>query len=230
MVEIYSFKINNENEELFYSDLKPLISIKRQDIIKRFRKVDDAKRSILSEILIRMIIMKRFKLKNEEINFNSNCYGKPFFNGVEDFHYNISHSGDWIICAINNMEIGIDIEKIQPVDFEIAEQFFSKEEYYDLMRKKDMDRIEYFYELWTLKESYIKAIGKGLSIPLNSFSLSVENKIITLDNKNKENKDFYFKQYNIDSNYKMAVCCYKEEFCIDVTQFTVEDQCQQANM
>ena len=66
--------------------------------------------------------------------------------------------------------IGVDIEKIQLIDLKVAQRFFSEKEYEDLIAKTSSERIAYFYDLWTLKESLTKTLGIGLTIPLNSFS------------------------------------------------------------
>lgn len=222
MMEIYSFKINDITNKLTYSNLIPFISIEKQILIKRFRKIEDVNRALLAEILIRTIIIKKLNITNEEIVFENNLYGKPALKWYNNFHYNISHSGNWIICAIDDTELGVDIQKIQPVDLDIAKHFFSKEEYYELMKKNDCERLTFFYELWTLKESYIKAIGKGLSIPLDSFSLNINEKEINICSL-EEDTNLYFKQYNITSNYKMAVCGFKNEFCNTVKNVTPDE-------
>jgi 4'-phosphopantetheinyl transferase len=62
-----------------------------------------------------------------------------------------------------------------------------------------------FYEIWTLKESYIKCLGKGLSIPLKSFSISINDGIITVITE-YENKEYMFKRFEVEQDYKIAAC------------------------
>lgn len=60
--------------------------------------------------MIRSIICKRYKISNQDIKYNYNKYGKPDWIGDRCFYFNISHSGDWIVCIVGNNSVGIDIE------------------------------------------------------------------------------------------------------------------------
>ncbi len=143
--------------------------------------------------------------------FIYNEYGKPFVENFSDFHFNLSHSGEWVVCTTANFNVGIDIEKGSEIEaFKLAHEFFSEEDFYDISNMNSDEQINYFYDLWTLKESYIKTIGKGLYIPLNSFSIKKESR--TLISYKNIPKNFYFKQYNIDSNYKLSACATRDEF------------------
>jgi 4'-phosphopantetheinyl transferase len=140
---------------------------------------------------------------------------------VDDFHFNISHSGDWVVCAVDNLPVGIDVEKIHDVDLNLSARFFSEEEHKYLLSLEISKRRNSFFELWTLKESYIKADGRGLSIPLNSFSFKFANKDIVFTTTNQFN-ECYFKQYDIDTSYKLAVCSSKSDFPKELTDISFD--------
>ncbi len=95
--------------------------------------------------------------------------------------------------------IGIDIEKITDIDFKMADRYFSKEEY-EYINVNERGKLDRFYEIWTFKESYIKVIGKGLSMLLNSFSVINNNTMFYNDIQ------YNFHKFDIDDNYKMSVC------------------------
>ncbi len=212
-MEIYALKFEEKIEKGLFEDLLQFVNKEKRKKIRRFFKWEDAHRGLLAELLIRQIIIEKTGLKNDEISFSKNQYGKPFLNNAADFFFNLSHSGHWIACAVDKMPIGIDIQKMKPIDFRISKRFFSEEEDNDLKNKREPDKLPYFFTLWALKESYIKAKGKGLLIPLNSFTVKADNlkKVIFkaphLDEKNK-----YFTQYDIDRKYKMAVCAQNNKF------------------
>lgn len=215
MIETFGVKIDQLIEKSVFNKALTILDEQKQMKIRRFCHFQDAQRALIADILVRSIIVKKTKIKNKNIVFNNNKYGKPYFKFDKNFEFNIAHSGKWVVCAVHNSPVGIDIEEIQPIDFEIARRFFAKSEYDLLLNKENNEQLSYFYDLWSIKESYIKASGKGLSIPLNSFSIYLKDNDIDIFTKNEFNNCF-FKQYEIDSKYKMAVCGCSEDFSVGV--------------
>ena len=214
MLKIRAVKLN-EDPMQFYGLILNRVDEDKQNRIKRYVQIEDARRSLLGELMVRLEIMRDLEIKNEDIHFYYNSYGKPFLKGLKNYHFNISHSGEWVVCVFNQSPIGVDIEKIMPIDLGIASRFFAKKEYDDLMERREEERLSYFYDLWTAKESYIKALGKGLTIPLNSFSIDVQFNNICMFGMN--NKEWGFKGYAIDPDYKMTVCAKTDQFPVQVT-------------
>ena len=94
--------------------------------IKKFTRIEDLIRGLFAEILIRNIIIQQ-KLKNNfQFEFATNPYGKPYLSDVENFYFNLSHSEDWVVCAMDSNHIGIDIEKEKSIDITLAKQFFTE--------------------------------------------------------------------------------------------------------
>ncbi|MCI0470756.1 MAG: 4'-phosphopantetheinyl transferase superfamily protein [Candidatus Aminicenantes bacterium] len=205
MVEVYAVKLSENVAGETVERLLPFVAPDKQARIRRFYKWMDSLRSLFADLLIRHIIIHKTNLKNADITFSTNAYGKPSLNFPGDLHFNLSHSGDWVVCAVDAAPVGIDVEQISPVDLDISKNYFSPDEHADLMSKDD--KIAYFFTLWTLKESYIKIVGKGLSMPLNSFSIRfIENNEIRIAAEKKVLQDIFFCRYDIDSKYKMAAC------------------------
>lgn len=155
----------SENE---FHSLLPLVSQEKQDRIKRFHFFQDAQNALLGDILARLEICRFTGLHNRALKFSVNEYGKPFLTSLPSIHYNISHTGHYVACAIADEPVGIDIECIKPIDLKIAERFFAPDETAYIVDKMSLYR---FFEVWTKKESRIKWEGKGLSKPLPSFSV-----------------------------------------------------------
>lgn len=209
-MDIYSVKLEKIEKHIF-DELFLYLSEDEKVRIERFRRYEDALRGLTSKVLLRFIIVSTLGKQNNDISFSKNEYGKPFLEEASDFHFNLSHSGDWVVCAVDNLPVGIDVEKIHDVDLNLSERFFSEEEHKYLLSLESSRRREAFFELWTLKESYIKADGRGLSIPLNSFSFSFQGGNIEFKTTNNI-RDCHFKQYEIDAFYKLSVCSRKADF------------------
>lgn len=197
-------------EKAIMPDLLSLVSRSKRDKLERFRVKGECQRSLAAELLIRTVIAERMQLRNRDIRFEYNVYGKPFLMDYA-LDFNLSHSGHWVVCAIDETPIGIDVEEIKPISPEIAQRYFSYSEYRRLVQLSDSDKLDYFYSLWTLKESYIKNVGIGLSIPLNLISFNVDGENISFENKHScENREF--KQYPIEGSYKLSVCSCSNNF------------------
>ena len=144
-----------------------LVQLEKQKRIKRFHFFKDAQNCLLGEILVRVLICCATGLKNKQIEFSTNAYGKPFLAAISHLHFNISHAGRYVACAVDDVSVGVDIEQIKPIEQKIAERFFTLDETMYIMA----DFLPRFYEIWTKKESQIKWEGKGLYKALTSFSV-----------------------------------------------------------
>jgi 4'-phosphopantetheinyl transferase len=153
-----------------------------------------------------------------------NEWKKPLIQG-HDLHFNLTHSGDWVMCIIDNKEAGVDVEKIKKVDYGIVPRFFSQHEQ-TLFETcgTDHDRLSMFTTIWVLKESYIKAIGRGLYCPLDSFSTipDLSRSTVTLKLNDPSLPQKFFKLYDIGEEYRCAVCCSENRFPETVTIVSVE--------
>lgn len=211
-MKIFALNSLEPISDFIFRKLLSETSREKQERIKKLAKPDDVKRVLFADILLRSVLKYELRISNEKIEYENNEYGKPFLKGDYGLYFNLSHAGDWVVCAIDNEPLGIDIEKIYPVGLEIAARFFSDEEYKMLMAKPVEEQQPFFFDLWTLKESYIKAIGKGLTLPLDSFTISfLDNGEITVKSEGKFT-NWSLKQYNFDPEYKMSVCATHKAF------------------
>ena len=155
-----------------FNSLLPLVSSEKQDRIKRFHFFRDAQNCLLGDILSRFEICRATGISNRQLEFSVNAYGKPFLVDNHHVHFNISHAGHYVSCAISDEPVGVDVELIKTVDLKIAERFFAPDETAYIMGDESKQR---FYEVWTKKESRIKWEGLGLSKSLPSFSVFEKN-------------------------------------------------------
>ena len=204
-MKVYAVRVLDiDREEI--DKLCLLISLENKNRIERFVSKKDKIRTLVGELLIRKIVKERLGIGNEAITIGKNQYGKPYLENDPSLHFNVSHSGDYVVCAFDEKPVGVDIEQIEYIEDykEIAERYFTKIEI-DHVTKSDDYSLSRFYEIWTAKESYIKCNGKGLSIPLKSFSIEIIHGNIraVID---KEGSEFAFEQFAIDPDYILTVC------------------------
>jgi 4'-phosphopantetheinyl transferase len=205
MAQTYSVYLDKDLTDYQFDRLLALLSLEKQEKIKRYVFRMDALRSLVADLLARYLIGITLQIRNDQIQFELNRYGKPFVKGAPEFHFNVSHAGNWVVCAIDTQPIGVDVEQMNCIDVQIAERFFSRKEQQDLQGIPHQEQQSYFFDLWSLKESYIKMVGKGLSIPLDSFTFRcIKQQILFCSDH--ENSAVYFKKYKLDPDYKMAVC------------------------
>ena len=184
-------------DEIPNDDFTETISEYRLKKAKNYKNEDDRKLSILSSLLLDKAL-KKHDLSERNMKYTFNAYGKPYFANAEDLHFSISHSGEYAMVVLSDKEIGCDIQQIKDINLSIADRFFTAEE------RKYVKCTENFFRIWTLKESFIKAIGKGLALPLNSFSI----KGLDSDKSYCEyNRELYeFKEFDKMAGYCIAVC------------------------
>jgi len=213
MIEVYAIKILSEQEFLkVKNELLSLLPGELRESMLRYRIVNVLQRSLLGELMTRRILADKLKNTIDSFNFLKSEKGKPYLE-ENPVYFNISHSGEWVVAAFcNSFEVGIDIEKIKPVNFEIAERFFSESEKRELFSKSGDEKLKYFFDLWTMKESYLKLLGKGLTKPLSTFTISGSKGQFHLFSDVDSVQDVNFKQYQLVDDYKLSVCSYSEEF------------------
>ena len=223
LVNLYGINFSSFTDEAKLNLLKTLISDERKAKMDRFVFKKDSIRCLLGEIIARYAISKHLNCKSSDISFKVDSFGKPCLDSPNDsVFFNISHSGDWVVCVLSSSPCGIDIEFIKETDFGIAKRFFTQEEYESLMSQPAHYRTKYFFMLWTLKESYIKTDGRGLSLPLDSFSFKLGSGQISLSTKNMLTNCF-FKQFIIDDAHVMSVCAQDSCFPDETTHISVDD-------
>ncbi|WP_025689134.1 4'-phosphopantetheinyl transferase family protein [Paenibacillus zanthoxyli] len=209
-MEIIALRIPEFIEQEDLELLMTKVSEEKKEKLLKYRRSEDLYRSLLGELLVRVTACQYIGCKNGALRFVFNHYGKPSLADDPGFSFNLSHSGNWVVIIWDQRQqaLGVDVEEIKPVHMEIAERFFAETEYRDLMMKQGKDRLEYFFRLWTLKESYVKAMGKGLSIPFNDFSLVQKG-----DNEwfSPEARRFHFKSFKADDRHSLSACAETED-------------------
>ena len=166
---------------------------------------------IVAHGVLRDLLARYLHCEPSQLDFSTNDYGKPALVGHK-LEFNLSHSGDFALIAITQeCKVGVDVERIRPeLEREsIARRFFSPNEVSELMALALEQRKMAFFNAWTRKEAYIKAQGMGLSLPLDSFDVSLtpnEPAILRATRPNaRAALDWTLLSLDVDPNYSAAV-------------------------
>lgn len=164
-----------------------------------------------SKLLLREIMELYFGGSEEELTIERNWYGKPFLTDRENAWFNLSHSGSVMALVLSRTgEVGVDIEfrTIQKDYAKIAHRFFHCEEVSALNLLPPQRAQRQSHMLWCLKEAYIKAIGKGLTQPLNSFRFNIGRHHVDLyePQQNSISQCWQCQYHELSQDYGLAVC------------------------
>jgi len=162
-----------------YSALQQVLSPDERERARRFYFEKDRRRWTIAHGVLRILLAQYLNTDTHKLQFVTNDYGKPALAppfAETGLQFNLSHSAELALYAFTyQRHIGIDVEYMR-LDIEWAElarSHFSPSEYAALQALPPPLQAEAFYLCWSRKESYIKAKGKGLSIPLDQFDVSL---------------------------------------------------------
>ena len=182
---------------------------------QRFHFESHRQQLLLGRALIRVVLSQYCDTAPDAWQFIENPYGKPAIAPEQQgqpLFFNLSHSMDQLVLAVSRQEaIGIDIECVEKTRrvAQIAERYFAPSEVKDLMRLPQTEHLRRFYQLWTLKESYIKACGLGLAIPLRHFSYAFPGEdrisIKFASDRGDDPVRWQFWQFDIDAPFQQAL-------------------------
>jgi 4'-phosphopantetheinyl transferase len=164
------------NERLL-SDYRALLNQEEKEQQSRFYFARDRQRYLVTRALVRTVLSRYALIDPREWVFSTNAYGCPAIANAEvkedSLSFNISHTHSLIVLGVTRRRaLGVDVENWQTreVSIEIADRFFAPTEVKALSGVPPHQQQYRFFEYWTFKESYIKARGMGLSLPLDKFS------------------------------------------------------------
>lgn len=144
----------------------------------QFSTTELCNRWIIARGAMRCILANYSGTSPRSLKFHRGPHGKPYLVAPsDDLQFNLSHSGDRALLAVTrNRRVGVDLERVDPrIDIEIlSRHFFAPEEVAELFALPLEDRIASFFVCWTRKEAFVKALGVGLSRPLDRFRVTVK--------------------------------------------------------
>lgn len=134
------------------------------------------RRFVAARARLRSLLGKHLDLAPEDVVFVQNEFGKPSVAQAPSMNFSLSHSGDQALLAISDtLEVGADLEQVRTLEhLDLARRYFHRAEIAAIESQPNRsEQLESFFRIWTLKEAVVKALGKGLSMPLDRFAVSI---------------------------------------------------------
>ncbi len=171
IVNIETLKVKQD----FFYDLLNKDETRRAS---KFRFEKDSSTFILTRGVLKWLLGHYLNQSPNTISFEYGPFGKPYYMNQKNLNFNVSHSGSIaVIGFVRQLEFGIDVEYVKH-DFDvmdIVDNYFSKKEIAALQNLPKDKQTDMFYRGWTRKEAFIKAKAKGLSFPLDAFSITMDS-------------------------------------------------------
>lgn len=156
---------SKEQSQAFYEELPE----ERQERIRHMKNPVLAKKKILTGHFLQVILQEETGIELRKQRYVYNEIGRPSL-ADRTVDFNLSDSGDYVVLAVSDRAVGIDIERRKKNHLTIAKRCFCPEEYEDIAAAGGPEQQELrFRKYWTMKEAYVKCMGSGLTIPLHSF-------------------------------------------------------------
>lgn len=190
------------SDEALFRQVLEAAPPERRARAERFRFRRDKQLSLAAWLLLETQL-RRAGVHGYSLSAGPN--GKPYIDRPGAPGFNLSHSEERVMCALSEGEVGCDVERVRKIELEIARRFFYAGEYGFIMRGADeTERRERFFRLWTLKESFMKATGLGMSLALDAFEIC-PGEPVSVRQAVDENR-WHFREFELGDGYKYAVC------------------------
>ena len=155
----WRYKLLSDFTDEQFSNAYNSLSVSKKKRVDKLKKQDDKKRSLAAEILLKQLLKEEYGINNPVVCHYDN--GKPYVE-CEKICVSIAHSENMVVCAADFEDIGIDVEKIRPINKKLVSRVCQKGEEKYVLEDND-DFLYRFFEVWTAKEAYFKKLGTGIT-------------------------------------------------------------------
>ena len=165
---------------------------------------EKARRECLGSALMLNAVLGEHGFNPNDVKVNA--YGKP---EIEGLHFNLSHSGNFVVCAVSDHPVGCDIERLREAPRKVSNRFFSEHEKQWLESLGGVEFDHAFFRLWTMKESYVKMVGVGMRLPFHAFEIRMDESVSVY--REGEKQQCFLQEYEVPG-YRLTVCARESEF------------------
>ena len=192
--------------------LKQLLSEDEKQRAQRYRTPTLQNNFIINRAILRLLLSRYTQINPQQMAFAYSQKGKPcLINNSSKVNFNLSHKNNDTIYGFSRLNLGVDIEIVNEKVkvLEIAQRFYTEAEYKHMTKLTQPEQSTYFFELWTAKESYLKAIAEGLSGGLDSINLSKQKnqrgwQIELVDQSSAESCLWQIQTINFEQDYFLS--------------------------
>lgn len=174
-IDLWCTYISDIGDAALWPRYDALLTAEERAQQARFRFARDQRRYLVTRALVRTVLSRYAAVRPQDWVFSAGPQGRPEISAPRPaprLEFNIAHAADLVMLGVTcGRALGIDTESVaaREVDIEGLDRYFAPQEISALRALEPRERRRRFFELWTLKESYIKAKGMGLAIPLDAF-------------------------------------------------------------
>lgn len=215
-IHVSVVKVNREYLEQHFDELVERLYPERKSRVLAFRRREPAYTSIVAGLLLQTLVEEKLGISPQALVLEKNENGKPTVQGHPAFYFNLSHAGDYVVLAHGDVPLGVDIEQIRTQNLHVAKRCYTEAEYAYVAGDDSEENHRFFY-LWTMKESYLKLTGDGISVPLNSFEIDPLQQVV-------KGTPYRYSMRRMD-DYWLAVCTgeeceitYEDKACCEIAE------------
>lgn len=208
MIKVYYAYTEFFREDSLLQVINPLSRLV-QSRLKSFKRKEDRLLRMIAYFLLKQALKQNGCSFYQLQDIQYTGHGKPFFSGA-DFDFSISHTKQCAVVAFSDSRVGIDIEKMEPIDISDFKDIFPREAWNSIHASADKNGT--FYKYWTLLESVVKADGRGLSLTSShQFTMNPSHVFI-------EGQKWYFQHPYFDRSISCCIASDQKQETIELTE------------
>ena len=219
-MKVYYAKIPVFSEEELQLILQ-ILPQERTERIERTKLIQNKLQSVAAGLLLEYAL-RECGIESRGLTFVKNADGKPAIAEYPEFYYNLSHTKEYVALVVDSHPVGIDIEQPRVGYQRLVGRFFSEEEQHVLkIHWSDAD----FTKIWTRKESYLKASGYGMRMPLAGFS-TLGEQVVLNEHMNPDMVEqgavYYLASISFLDGYWLSVCRKNEPIFSETAELSLQ--------
>lgn len=207
MITVYYAKVFPFLEEDTFLHHLDQVEKERRKKIQKMKDQKSINRSLSAGCLLYQALCERLGVSLEEgrsFEIGYEKEGKPYLEKESGIYFNLSHSGEYVSCAVADAPVGVDIQQKVKIKSTIAERFFTNADNQKLSACSKEEREDMFFRMWSVKESFVKFTGKGMRQGIDSFEIDWRDSRILETGKSVPSA--YFAEQTCLPEYSFCVC------------------------